>query len=76
MTPFSPVLIGDHLGDHLYPQAETTRETTTPAAPENPTNTGQDHLGDHPRPPAPGEGVRGGPCKGTTPTPHTATRPQ
>lgn len=69
-------MTGDHLGDHLYPQAKTTRETTNPASHENPTNTGQDHLGDHPRPPAPGEGVRGGPCKGTTPTPHTATRPQ
>lgn len=63
-------MTGDHLGDHLYPQAETTQETTTPAAPENPTNTGRDHLGDHPRPPQPGEGVEGGPCKGTTPTPH------
>ncbi len=63
-------MTGDHLGDHLYPQAETTQETTTPEPPENPTSTGRDHLQDHRRPPGPGEGVEGGPCKGTTPTPH------
>lgn len=63
-------MTGDHLGDHPSAPFGTTQGTTTRRTPENPTNTGRDHLGDHPRPPQPGEGVEGGPCKGTTPTPH------
>ena len=73
---------GDHLGDHLLTHCGTTSETATLESLEIPTNKGRDHLGDHPRPPTPGEGVEGGPCKGTTPTPHptepsqTLTSPQ
>ncbi len=73
MTPFSPVLTGDHFGDHLYPQARTTSKTTISDPHEIPMNKGRDHLQDHPRPPNPGEGVEGGPCKGTTPTPQPGT---
>ena len=61
------------IGDHFIHRPGTTFETTTVEPPENPTNKGQDHLQDHPRPPAPGIGVGWGPCKGTTPPAPTAT---
>ncbi len=73
MTPFPTIPTGDHLRDHFIHRHGTTSETTSTEPLIDPTDKGRDHLRDHPRPLGPGRGLGGGPYKGTTRLPPTAT---